>query len=110
MANTKLPLSHLNVKGFDDLIGAEQITIGDNSETLATSGATIPSGTQRIICLATEAMHWNPVSTATATFAHAVSVNHFFVIEKNHIATAQIFTDDSSDQTMVVMYFGHWNP
>ena len=109
MANTKLPISHMNVKGFDDLLGFEQVTIGDASESLATAGATLPNGTTRIIVQAAAALHWTPNGTATATFAHAVAANHFFVLEKDQLAS-EIFSDDDNDQNVLVAYFGHWNP
>ena len=85
----------------------ESLTIGDAAETLATSGATIPSGTTQILCMPASALHHHPTGTPTASFGHAIAAGEGFVIEHQDIPRTKIFSDNDNDQTMIVAYFGY---
>jgi hypothetical protein len=84
----------------------ERLTIGASAETLATCGATIPSGTTQILCLPSAILTHHPSGTPTASYGHAIAANEAFVIEHQDIPRTKIFAT-GGDQTMDVVYFGY---
>lgn len=108
MSEARKPLTHLNMLNMGDLLGMEVVTIGAQTESLATAGATIPTGTTRIVCQAAEPLHWTPVGNATGSYQHAVATNNFFVLEHHHLG-AEIIDDTPGDQALKVMYFGRFS-
>jgi len=89
-----------------DIISIESVTIGVTAETLATAGATIPTGTYEIHIYPAAACTWNPPggSTPTATIGNIVGINEMFVLS-NAQKTALIFAT-GGDQIMLVAYKG----
>ena len=89
-------------------VGAERLaTVFAASATLATAGATIPANTGEIWILPSAACHWNPVGTATSTFAHAVRANEFLgPILPRHHAAAQIIGDGGAINVVIIYMRG----
>ncbi len=108
MSEPRKPVTHMNMNGMGDLLGMEVVTIGAQTESLATAGATLPTGTTRIVCQAAEALHWTPVGSATSTYQHAVAAANFFTLEHHQLAS-EIIDDTPGDQSLKVMYFGRFS-
>lgn len=77
------------------------------SKTLATGGATIPANAGEIWVKPSAAMHWNPVGTATTTFAHAVRAEEWAgPIAPKHHASAQFIGDGGAINLTIVYMRG----
>ena len=103
MAATKLK-TKIQINGM--VKSFERLTIGAAAETLATCGATIPSGTTMILCLPSAILTHHPTGTPTASFGHAIAASEPFVLEHQDIPRTKIFST-GGDQTMDVVYFGY---
>jgi len=99
MANSK-------IQHRDPIISVESLAMGSSAEDIATAGGTIPAHTGEILVYtpSSKPVHWHPTGTPSATFGHAVpALTPFRLRPSEHLA--KIFSDDSSDGTMLIVYF-----
>jgi hypothetical protein len=81
----------------------EVVTLANTSQDLAAHGATIPSGTTRIVAipLASGALHHHPRGTVSTTFGHAVQAFEMFVLEADQLAS-KVISDSGTPDIMLI--------
>jgi hypothetical protein len=101
--NSKLGVSTPHVSGTQ--IGGEVVAISTTSQNIATHGATIPSGTTRILIIPTATTYWGNNKTVTSSTGYSHAAGEGFVLEHDQIASAEILADSGTPNVLVV-YLG----
>ena len=105
MVNSKLGVTSPFVSGTQ--IGGEVVAIDTTSRNIDTHGATIPSGTTRILIIPTAATYWGnfPNSAVTSSTGYSHAAGEGFVLEHDQIASAEIIAGTGTPNCLVV-YLG----
>lgn len=103
MVSSKLGVTNPFVSGTQ--IGGEVVAIDTTSRNIDTHGATIPSGTTRILIIPTAATYWGNNKTVTSSTGYSHAAGEGFVIEHDQIASHRIIAGSGTPNCLVV-YFG----
>ncbi len=92
-----------------DILHAEQISMGALAETLATAGATVPTGTGDIVVTvptgSTNDMHYLSSETPTSSLGNLLTFGHPARIPHDLQKRVQFVADDASDVSCVLIYY-----
>ena len=103
MVNSKLGVTTPFINGT--VIGGEVVAIDTTSRNIDTHGATIPSGTSRILIIPAATTYWGNNKTVTSSTGYTHAAGEGFVIEHDQIASAEILAGTGTPNVLVV-YFG----